>query len=159
MNNQNYQVYADTFFKTDLIDKLKQLEDNQKPLWGIMTPQHMVEHIIGSWLISNGRFQVKLQTAAEKLTERRNFLFSDKEFQQNVQSAEGEPGKLNKLRKDNLLDAIISLQKEIITFYDYHNENPKTLFMHPVFGELNKEEWLLFQSKHIKYHLKQFSLL
>ena len=61
MNNQNYQVYADTFFKTDLIDKLKQLEDNQKPLWGIMTPQHMVEHIIGSWLISNGRFQVKLQ--------------------------------------------------------------------------------------------------
>ena len=125
MNNQIYQVYADTFFKTDLIDKLKQLEDNQKPLWGIMTPQHMVEHIIGSWLISNGRFQVKLQTAAEKLTERRNFLFSDKEFQQNVQSAEGEPGKLNKLRKDNLLDAIISLQKEIITFYDYHNENPK----------------------------------
>jgi len=31
--------------------------------------------------------------------------------------------------------------------------------VHPFFGELTAEQWLLFQKKHFTHHLSQFGLL
>jgi len=31
--------------------------------------------------------------------------------------------------------------------------------LHPVFGELNFEEWILLHYKHVTHHLKQFGLI
>jgi len=159
MINQSYPVFTENYFKNDLIDNLKSLDAHQSPNWGIMTPQHMVEHLIGSWLISNGKFQVSLKIPKEKVAERRLFLFGDDEFKLALQSPMNKPGELNKLRKASLSEAIETLKLEINIFFDFHNENPNSNFTHPVFEELNKDEWLLFQTKHVKHHLKQFGIV
>lgn len=39
-------LLADHFFSVELPNALDQLAPDAKPLWGVMTPQHMVEHLI-----------------------------------------------------------------------------------------------------------------
>ncbi len=159
MNHQKYTVFSEDFFKKELIDKLNTLTPNTKPNWGIMSAQHFVEHIIGAWLISNGRFAIDRKNSKEEMKERREFLFSNKEFPKGFDRPDAPKGKLPQLRKANLQEAIESLKVEIERFFNYHQSHPNVKPVHPIFGELSKDEWLLFQSKHIKHHLKQFNLI
>lgn len=157
MDFQSYAVFSEAFFKTTLIDKLKQLSAEQTPNWGIMTPQHMVEHLVGSWLISNGKFNAQQFVSKETRTKKLKFLFSQNEFDKNLnptgQIVENKP-----LKKENLAAAIDSLKENINTFFIYHQTNPQAKPIHPVFGALTCQQWLLFQTKHTKHHLIQFGL-
>jgi len=143
------------FFKVTVISKLKQLTPNQKPLWGIMTPQHMVEHLVGSWRISNGRVQLPEKPVDES---KKAFLYNNMPYPKNIQNAALGNG-LAPLRKTDLQAAILQLNDEINAFFNYHDENPTAIFFHPAYGNLNKNEWLLFQKKHCTHHLTQFNLL
>lgn len=147
--------FSTSFFKLELISLLNTLNPKQKPLWGIMTPQHMVEHLVGSWRISNGRFALP---EAVINPERKEFLFTDQPFAKNI-SNPSLKGNLAELRKPDLKAAVEQLKDEISNFYAFHDSNPGIRFFHPAFGMLNKEEWLLFQTKHIGHHLRQFALL
>ena len=51
--------------KADVISKLKSLKVDQQPEWGIMTPQHMVEHLIVSTKMSNGGLNIPCRVLAE----------------------------------------------------------------------------------------------
>jgi hydroxymethylglutaryl-CoA reductase len=56
-------------------------------------------------------------------------------------------------------EAVENLERSISHFEDYFKENVGKLTMHPVFGELNFEEWVLLHYKHVTHHLRQFELL
>lgn len=137
--------------------KLRTLDPEQKPEWGIMSPQHMVEHIVGSWRISNGRAQVKAMLSDVETEKRRDFLFSDKVYPQNISNPLFKDGLLP-LRKANLSEAIDQLENEIDAFFEYHKTKRDAVEMHPVFGPLDYDGWIRFQSKHMGHHFAQFGL-
>ena len=154
MNPENPQ-----FFKQDLLDFLNLLKPDQKPEWGLLTPQAMVEHLISSWRISNGRAAVQQQTTQAEAEKYRDFLYRDEPMPPHtknpVMPADAPPA----LRKPDLQAAIEQLRDEIETFFNHFHQNPDATPVHPLFGPLSYDEWRQFQSKHIKHHLRQFNLI
>ena len=56
-----------TYFDKDLLrNRLNALPDEQLPLWGALTPQHMVEHLLLSVQFSNGNQSTQLVIPEEK---------------------------------------------------------------------------------------------
>ncbi len=148
----------DEFFSSTIPVALEKLNEDAVPEWGSMTPQHMIEHIVGSWMISNGKARSPIFTPDEKLPKYREFLFSDIPYKRNTMNPIFRNG-LPPLRKPNLEAAKETLLNEMAIFFEYHNNNPGSSFNHPVFGELDYDGWLTFQKKHMGHHFTQFGLL
>ena len=144
-----------------LIDKIKflgNLKPDTKQLWGKMTAQHMIEHLILAVRTSNGKLNVGCFNPPEKSQTLKRFLLSSrplpKEF---LNPIIGE--NLLPLEYKNLDEAIKILSQEVDDYYEYFEENPDTLLLNPTFGELNKAEWDVFHEKHFTHHLSQFGIL
>ena len=149
----------DKAFFTKSIALLKPLNKDQEPQWGSMTPQHMVEHLVGSCRISNGRARVPQMLADGDVQTRREFIFSDKPYARNISNPTAKIQGNAPLRKESLSAAIDQLEDEMNAFFDFHDSNPNAVEMHPVFGLLDSNGWLIFQTKHMTHHLTQFGLL
>lgn len=149
----------DKAFFTRSIEQLKSLKDDQQPLWGIMTPQHVVEHLVGSWRISNGRARVPQKLSDEEVEKRRSFLFSNQVYPRNIANPTVKEQGNAPLLKESLEAAIDQLEDEIAAFFDYHKQTPNAQEMHPVFGALDANGWLIFQTKHMTHHMTQFGLM
>lgn len=137
--------------------KLRSLSADDQPRWGSMSLQHMVEHVVGSWRISNGRTRVKPLLSDEETKQRRAFMFSDTPYPQNLANPMFKEG-LPPLRKASLEAAIEQLEDEINAFFNYHDSHPDALETHPIYGALDFDGWMTFQTKHMGHHLKQFGL-
>ena len=146
------------FFQNTIPEALANLTESTERVWGIMSPQAMVEHLVGSWMISNGRAQIGLAVPEESLPKRREFLFSDRPYERGIPNPTQAPGE-QKLRKESLQAAKDALLKEMDRFFEHHKQNPGVVYTHPVFGELDFEGWLTFQKKHMGHHLRQFALI
>lgn len=147
------------FFKKTVPQALSRLHPDSQPKWGLLNAQAMIEHVIGSWRISNGKAEAQQVVTDEQLPKYREFLFSDQPFVPNTKNPimpENEPPAL---RKPDLDSAKKQLEQEIADFFTYHQQNPGSKPVHPVFGPLDQEGWLTFQEKHMRHHFKQFDLL
>lgn len=139
--------------------KLELLKTDTKALWGIMTPQHMVEHLMLPLQFSRKVFEVPLVTPAEKVDRIKQLMLLGphplkKEFPAPF-LGEG----LQELKFNSLEAAIDGLKAEVELFLEFWENNPTEKVCHPIFGYLNREEWLVFQSKHFTHHYTQFGLL
>ena len=65
------------FFKEEYISLLKQLSDNEVGLWGVLTPQGMIEHMTDAFGNAQGRVQLPLQTPETILPKMRAFALSE----------------------------------------------------------------------------------
>jgi hydroxymethylglutaryl-CoA reductase len=63
------------------------------------------------------------------------------------------------VRLANLDAAINELENEVRNFFAFFENEPGIRTQHPVFGDLNFEDWILLHYKHVSHHLKQFNLL
>lgn len=148
----------ETYYLEEVPTILNRLNENSKPEWGNLTPQHMIEHLVSTWRISNGKSSAPQLTPDEKLPAYRKFLGSDAPFEKNIKNrlmGEGLPA----LRKKSLQEAKNQLMEEIIDFFAHHKNHPDSKSIHPFFGELDKEGWLKFQEKHMDHHFRQFNLI
>jgi hypothetical protein len=143
-----------------LIDKLnvlKKLQSETKQLWGKMSAQHMVEHLILAVRTSNGKLNVGCFNPPEKWQTLKRFLLSSrplpKEFMNPIIGENLLP-----LEYKNLDEAIKILSQEVDDYYEYFEENPDALLLNPTFGELNKSEWEVFHEKHFTHHFGQFGI-
>jgi len=138
---------------------LKNLSENVKPVWGIMTPQHMIEHLCQAVQLSNGKLEIsECMNPDEKLPILKRILMSSRPLPQNfVNTVIG--AELKPLKNKSIDEAIIELEKEINEIDDFFEINPEAKPINPTFGPLNKEEWMAFHSKHFKHHMKQFGLI
>src|ERR1051325_10767860 len=75
------------FLQNDLIRLLKTLPGETKGQWGLMNAQQMVEHMIDSVQVANGKKVYPTITPEEKLPAFKAFMLSDKEFKQNTKNA------------------------------------------------------------------------
>lgn len=141
------------------IDKLSKLSVDTKPVWGKMSSQHMVEHLIQSVQLSNGKMALsECMTPDERLPLMKKILMSKrplpKNFVNTVIGAELKP-----LIYPDLKASIEALKKELQSIDKFFDEKPDSKPMNPTFGPLNKEEWNQFHNKHFKHHFAQFGLL
>ena len=144
---------------SELNNILNKLQPNAKPLWGKMSPQHIVEHLAMAVRISTGRINSKFYSTveeAEKIKSR--VIHSDAELTQGVKNPilGDEPPALV---YPDMQTAVSELHKEIEHFKNYYSVNQNVKHTQPRMGELGHKEWLTLHSKHFTHHFKQYGLL
>lgn len=148
------------FIRSEFTPLLKRLSAGDPGKWGKMNAQQMVEHVADFFKVSSGKYIFPVVTPGEHLPKFKAFLLSDKEFRENTAAPkEVVPEEPRPARNDSMTPAIAELQNEIDDFIRYFDEHPGAKTAHPVFGELDFDEWVLLHHKHITHHSKQFGLL
>ncbi len=146
------------FLQQELIPLLEQLSDNEVGVWGVLSPQGMIEHLSDSVGYAYGRLQYeKVVTPPEYLEKARAFVLSDKPFKQNTKNAL-MPDEPLPLRLGSITEAIEELRREIKAFTDFYAANPGHQQLNAFFGEFNYDEQLHLLHKHAQHHLTQFNL-
>lgn len=139
---------------------LSKLSADAKPKWGIMTPQHMIEHLEYTYKIASGEIQDFEVATPEKILEKVHAsLYNYDKFPKNTQFPLLEKDKLDDLKHENLEAAIEKFKEQRKKYIEYFNENPDAKLKNLVFGELNRYESYLLERKHLNHHFEQFNLL
>ena len=142
--------------KETLPQRLPQLGPTSEAQFGILTPQHMVEHLILTLKMSTGRIPIpEFEPNEKQLARKQALLFTDLPFPKGVK-APGLPDTLLDLRFPNLEAAKAELIKSWDAYQLIFQENPTKKTPHPGFGPLNFDEWERFHAKHVDHHLSQF---
>ena len=148
------------FIQHGFISLVKNLAVNTEGKWGKMNAQQMLEHVTGFFKVSANKIQFPLVSPSEHLPKLKAFLHSDKEFRENTKAPISVIGEEPlPVRSNNREEAIAALQQSIDEFVDYFEGDSYKTTLHPVFGELNFEEWILLHYKHLVHHAKQFGLV
>lgn len=146
--------------KPYLIKKLKKLNADTKPKWGMLTAQHMIEHLEFGLKIAKGDIQnFKIVTPEEHLDKIQENLYNYKKIPKNYKKPLEKEEKLEDLRYDNLSSAKEALLKSYDEFHHFYKDNPETKTKNAVFGYLNYFEWKLLNRKHFHHHFEQFGLV
>jgi hypothetical protein len=144
--------------KESIISRLKSLTEASQREFGIMTPQHMVEHLILTVKLSYGRIKIPEFDPNEKqLMQKQALIYSDISFPRGIR-APGIGDKLLDLRFSDLDTAKLELLKSIDDYAAYFISIPEDKTVHPRFGKLTHQEWELFHKKHFEHHFGQFGI-
>ena len=155
---QQEVLSAQKFFKEEAPELLDQLKADAQPAWGLMTPQHMVEHLIVTYKMAIGRIKIPLAISEEKAERNKAYLIQDSPMRRSVPSPTGN-NNLQPLRSKSLEEAVSKLKEEILKFDEFISAHPDHEAIHPYGGVLNADDWLLFTRKHMKHHFIQFGLI
>jgi Protein of unknown function (DUF1569) len=148
------------FISKEYTQLLKDLSADAAGKWGKMNGQQMVEHVAAFFAVSAGKIKFDLVTPVEHLPKYKEFLLSDKEFRENTKAPSSVISEdVQPLRYANMQEALTNLQQSIVDFEAYFKNDKLKTTLHPVFGELNFEEWVLLHYKHVTHHLRQFGLM
>ena len=148
------------FIKEEMFLLLNNLSADAKAKWGKMNAQQMVEHLIGFFNISLEKLKFDIVTPEEHLPKYKEFLYSDKEFKENTKAPLSVLGEEPlPLHYPSLAIAMEKLQQAVQGFVNYFKNEPGKKTLHPVFGMLNFDEWVLLHYKHVIHHMKQFNLV
>ncbi len=146
------------FIQSDFVNLASALNPTDKGIWGKMDAQQMIEHLADFFKVSSGKIIFPLVTPVEHLPKYKEFLLSEKVFKENTK-APVLPDEPFAARNENMDNAIEELKTETKAFFDFFENDKLQTTQHPVFGNLNFEEWVLLHYKHLLHHAKQFSLI
>ena len=148
------------FVQADLcafLEILENLDEKKSASWGKMTSQRMIEHLSDCIYMSCGIGNHELLIPEEKIKGMQAFLYSEKEMLQNILvpfAKENTP-----LRNTDIELAIDEFTMAWVDFEEMYSEDPQKTALHPYYGNLNYEQWLLLHSKHFTHHFTQFGLM
>ena len=133
------------------------LTETTPALWGTMTSQRMVEHLVDVIRIATGENPQALLINEEKLPSMLRFLESDKPMAKEIQvpfATADMP-----LRHEEIELAIDEYIDVYLTFEELYENNPELTNVHPYYGSLNYAQWKRLHAKHLTHHFQQFGLL
>jgi len=139
-------------------DHLDFLEEDSKPLWGLMTAQHLIEHFIYVFRMSIGENTEAVVTLDDKIEIYQRSLHNERRFPKNFKSPHLKKGSVEDLEFASLSEAKVQLKKLWDRFEVLYQESPDTKNHHVIFGQMDKEHWDLMHVKHFEYHFRQFDL-
>jgi hydroxymethylglutaryl-CoA reductase len=140
-----------------MLSALSRLSNSNKPLWGKMNAQEMVEHLSDMLMMARGTGNFTIDVDAETIARRQQFLLSDKEMAKNI--AVPFTKELIELSNDELELAVDEFTDEWINFIELYENNPDASVVHPYYGALDFNLWLKMHDKHFMHHFKQFGLI
>jgi len=139
---------------------LSKLKPDMKPKWGIMTPQHMMEHLEYTYKIASGEIQDFEVATPEKILEKVHAsLYNYDKFPKNTNFPSLEKDTLDKLKYEDLETAKTKFLEARENYKACFKEHPNAKLKNLVFGELNKYESYLLERKHLNHHFEQFGLI
>ena len=139
---------------------LAKLNLESKPTWGIMTPQHMVEHLEYTYKIASGELQnFDISTPEKYLEKTQDSLYNYEKFPANSNFPHLKKDTLGSLIHPDLETAVAKFLQQRDRYLDFFTQNPDAVLKNLVFGELNKYQWYLLERKHLNHHFEQFNLL
>ncbi len=141
----------------NVISTLDKLKPNQKPAWGSMSAQRMVEHLTDTFRIATGKNPQPLLIPEDKIERMQGFLETDKPMARGIEVPHAP--KDAKVRNEDLDLAIDEFVEEWITFEDIYTENADHRENHSFYGPLNFDLWRKLNDKHLNHHFEQFGLL
>lgn len=139
---------------------LNKLTENTKPKWGILTPQHLMEHLEESYRILSGEIQDFEIVTPEKILDKvQASLYNYEKFPRNSQFPTMKKGELETLKHPDLETAKQKMLEAREAYLNFFKENPDARLKNMVFGHLNKYESYLLERKHLNHHFEQFGIL
>ena len=139
---------------------LNNLKEDAKPKWGIMTPQHMIEHLEYTYKVASGEIKDLEIATPEKILEKvHNSLYNYEKFPKNSNFPMLEKDTLDTLKHDDFVTSVTKFKEARENYKTYFKENPDAKLNNLVFGELNRYEWYLMERKHLNHHFEQFGLI
>ena len=146
------------FFTSTLVESLENLKTDSKAEWGTMTAKQMLIHLTQSskmMHLENTKLLIKEKYIEKAIA----FLYTDKAISRGIEI----PKDIGYNFDDGITEEIEQLKTELIdstnNILNFLTKNTDFRAVHPFFGELTAEQWLLFQKKHFTHHLSQFGLL
>ncbi len=139
-------------------DVLAGLTVGTRPLWGNMTAQHMLEHLLWAFQCSTGKLQVQCRTPEAVIERVKRFLFNNSPTPRNFRNpllGETPPP----LHFPGLAEAREALRDELNSFVKQCRVEPGAVHVHPVFGPLDGDQWHRSHFKHCYHHMLQFGLI
>lgn len=140
----------------EIIDKFQK---DATPLFGKLTPQHVLEHLMMSLHISTGKRVIEFkgnEELAQKI--KANLIYTDSEVPEGVKNPLMTDD-LPELKFENIEIAKQNLKNELEYFYEYKKNNPNAKLVHMRMNELTMDEWTVMHGKHFKHHFKQYGLI
>tara|TARA_B100000809_G_C15140628_1_gene533111 strand:+ start:11398 stop:13890 length:2493 start_codon:yes stop_codon:yes gene_type:complete len=139
---------------------LKKLTEESKPNWGIMTSQHMIEHLELTYRIASGEIQdFEIHTPEKYLEKAQESLYNYEPMPSGFDFPLYKKGTLEELKHENLQIAKLKLLEAREQYVSFYKENPDAVVKNAVFGFIEKYDWQLLERKHLNHHFKQFGLL
>lgn len=137
--------------------KIALLQENAKPTFGLMSPQHMVEHLTITFKLSTGRIKIPdFEPTEKQLAQKEALLNTPIDFPKGIK-APGLPSTLMPLKHKNLEEARNQLIQSIEEYEAFFKSEDKAT-LHPRFGKMTFDDWNKFHAKHVTHHLSQFEL-
>jgi len=143
----------------NLRNLFSKLDKDVKPKWGILRPQHMIEHLEYQFLIAIEKVHARLMTSPKHLDKFLEVVYNHQPMMRGFNHPLLRKGELEDLRYDSLEAAIEGYFVTRAKYESYFKENEGKKTMNPSFGELSKFEWDLLNRKHTHHHFEQFGLV
>ncbi len=159
MSQETITERVDITNRKEINALLSKLTTQSEARWGIMQPQHMIEHLIKTLQHSNGKKEIGQKSTEEEAKQAKAaFIYTDVEMPMGLKSSlAGETP--DPLQFADLETAKQQLNKELDDFENWYQEHPTAVFVQPRLGKLNHQEWIVLHNKHFTHHFKQFGLL
>ena len=138
---------------------MSKLSESDIAQWGIMTPQHMLEHLEYFMKMSIGKVETTL-AIPEKLVEKyQDSLYNFRAMPKNYAHPHFAKEETEPLVHETFTHAKESFLKSYDEYLAYYKENRNAIHLNSMFGELDREMWALVTRKHFNHHFEQFGLI
>jgi len=146
------------FLTNEFTPLLEKLTPDTTPNFGLMTPQHMVEHLIGAIESAIGKYEGERENPpSERQLGMQKFIKSGSVLSH--RPSDKTKADLPPLKYSSIEEAISHIPKAVQKYYAFQDSNPEYKPYASFLGEVSFEDVELFHYMHIKYHLWQFGLL
>ncbi|EAY31151.1 DUF1569 domain-containing protein [Microscilla marina] len=150
----NTTVSHREFLTTQVPNILQNLQVDATPQWGMMTAQHMLEHLAKITKASVKQYGAPPAEPTEGQLKFKAFV-NEGEFKKN----DTKTGKLEGLHYATFDEAREAAIEAIEWFYQAFAQNPDLQPYNPTMGALSFDELQRLHNKHYRHHLKQFDLM
>ncbi|MEM9984566.1 MAG: phenylacetic acid degradation bifunctional protein PaaZ [Bacteroidota bacterium] len=145
--------------RANIVSALAKLTEDTTPKYGIMTPQHMVEHLEFFTQMSMGEIDTYIDTPEERIERFQESLYNHRPMPERFDHPLLRKGETEDLRFTSLEEAKEKYLEAYDRFEEFFRQNPELETPNTVFGMLNKELWDLLNRKHLDHHFSQFGLI
>jgi len=142
-----------------IVRLLSQLNEDSQSRWGMMTAQHLVEHLEFFNRMALGEVETDISTPEEHIEKYQESLWNYKAMPKEFKHPLLKKDEAESLRFENLEEAKKAYLESYDRFIEFFEANPTAKTANTVFGMLDKYHWYLLNRKHLNHHFSQFGLI
>lgn len=143
------------FLTQQVPEMLENLAADTNPKWGMMTAQHMLEHLAKLTKSSIKSYGPPPAEPTDGQLKFKAFINNGIPFKKN----DSKKGKLDDLYYGTIEEAKAAVIEAVNRFYNAFEQNPDLQPFNPIMGALSFEELQNFHDRHYRHHFEQFGLL